>query len=91
MRGVLGPEESRRDERSEYCKEVEGCWDDVTLIQGRFVAGEVPGCIVTSAEKYAEGVKVADEEDDIIEVFLLPDGEWIVDLSATSSYAGLFW
>ena len=30
--GGLGPEESRRDERSDYGKEVNGCWEDVSLV-----------------------------------------------------------
>ena len=37
---MLGPEERRGDERSDYCKEVESGWEDVTLVQGRFVASK---------------------------------------------------
>jgi len=31
-RRVLGSEERRRDERDDYRKEVECCWEDVTLV-----------------------------------------------------------
>ena len=52
----------------------------------------VPSSVVTNAAKYAEGAGVAEEEEDIeVEVLLLPDVDWIVDSSATSSCAGFFW
>ena len=87
--GGLGPEESRRDERSDYWKEVKGCWEDITLDQRRFVA---PSSVVGNAAKYAEGTGVAGEEEDIdLDVLLLPGVDWIVDSSAARSCAGFFW
>jgi hypothetical protein len=37
---ALGSEESRRDKKDDYCNKVERRWEDVTVIEGRLVAGE---------------------------------------------------
>jgi hypothetical protein len=36
----VGSEEGRRYERDDYRDEVECRWEDVTLVEGRLVAGE---------------------------------------------------
>ena len=38
--GVLGSEESRRNEWDDNRNEVERCWEDFTVVEGRLVANE---------------------------------------------------
>ena len=44
--GGLGSEESRSDEWDDNGSEVERCWEDVAVVEGRLVAGEsaLKGC-----------------------------------------------
>jgi len=44
--GGLGSEEGRRDEWDDNGNEVEHCWEDVAVVEGRLVAGEsaLKGC-----------------------------------------------
>jgi len=44
--GGLGSEEGRRDEWDDNGSEVERCWEDVAVVEGRLVTGEsaLKGC-----------------------------------------------
>jgi len=44
--GELGSEESRRGEWDDNGNQVECCWEDVAVVEGRLVAGEsaLKGC-----------------------------------------------
>jgi len=86
----LGLEESRRDEWDGNSNEVECCWEDVAVIEGCLIASESALKSCNKCCKVGRDCGFADEGE-FIEILEIWGVDWIVDSSATSSWAGFFW
>ena len=83
----MGSEESRREEWDDDGNEVERCWEDVAVVEGRLVAGE------SALKDCNECCKVGRGRGSCRQgwVYRIQKFKVIVDSSATSSWAGFFW
>ena len=86
----MGSEESRRDEWDDNGNELERCWEDVAVVEGRLVAGEstLKGC--NECCKVGRG-RGSCRRGCVFRNSRNRGVDWIVDSSATSSWAGFFW